>query len=64
MVENVCLLCLVLVVVVGVGKVQQLVMDMTKPMTNVVLVNVRLAGMLSCMVRIACFVMLLVRRLL
>ena len=30
----------------------------------VVLVNVRLAGMLSCMVRIACFVMLLVRRLL
>lgn len=60
MVENVCLLCLVLVVVVGVGKVQQLVMDMT----NVVLVNVRLAGMLSCMVRIACFVMLLVRRLL
>lgn len=60
MVENVCLLCLVLVVVVGVGKVQQLVMDMT----NVVLVNARLAGMLSCMVRIACFVMLLVRRLL
>ena len=59
MVESVCLLCVALLVGVVVGKVRQLVTDMT----TVVLVNVRFVGMLSCMVQTACFVRLVVRML-
>ena len=59
MVESVCLLCAALLVGVVVGKVRQLVTDVT----TVVLVNVRFVGMLSCMVQTACFVKLVVRML-